>query len=229
MSLRHPSIFPVNEVLQVTLFVMKEQGKFVSAKEAKETNTLPTSHYVLKFFKSGVEMVHEIMKVEYIDQVVTYFSNLRPETSDNFILTVQSILRSGMVSERMIGFIVALPHTFDTRSTRARKLMNISTVYASSHYMGQESSRDEFLLKLVSIEDAPKLGPGTKIFRVEDQEKNLGYMFGKQLLIDGAPLTINDCFLCNATVKSHEVDKISGIKQTFFNRVKVTANIGKSS
>lgn len=228
MPSRHPSIFPVYDVIHVTLQVQKEKGKFVSAKEAKETKTFPTSHYVLEFFRLGKPVEHDLLKSDYIEQVVLYFKELKTETADNFILTVQSLLAAGMVSERMIGFIVALPNTYDNRSSRARKLLNISTLYASSGYMGTESKRDEFVLKLISVEDAPKLGVGVKVFRVEDPDRNLGYIFGQKLLADGAPVTINDCFLCNATVKSHSVDKITGVKQTFFNRVKITDNIGKS-
>lgn len=235
-NLRRPTaVFDIDSVLHATLAVMKERGgEFISAKKAAETGGTPTSKWVLQKLRSDPAN-SKFSLPEFEEEVRAirdhFWMDPNP-SSDYFISRVKEILGTGVVTETMIGFIVALPHLYTQKVKRTSELSKIADKYSQSSYIGEIGTRDEFFVKLVSVHNFEKEGQQLTLFKVADQLGNFGFFFAKAGTLndaDGKPIIdIFDCFLMKATPKKHEIGK-TGVRETQFSRVRIIENVGKGS
>jgi hypothetical protein len=236
---RPSSTFNVNTVLHATIKVIEDQGgKFVSAQKSRETGDLPTSHFVIQKLQS-VKNADDLIDPKNQEEVQAIIKHYKESPAvDDFATKVKEILTVGVVSERMIAFIVALPHMYSQKKDRIVKLAKIADKYTSSTYIGEIGQREEFFVKLVETQEFVKTDPNTgvtqnlRIYKVADQLGNYGYFFAKAGSLadaEGKPIVdLYDCFLMKATPKNHAVGR-TGIKETQFSRVRIVQNIGKGS
>lgn len=241
MALRRPaSVYNVATVLHATLVAMDEHGgKFVSSKQAGSSGALPTSHFVLEKLRTTEHsQLINLNKADYVVDVMYHFKNLPDNPTDDFNTRVKEILNTGVVSERMVGFIVALPHLYDTKRSRTTKLSKFAERYSSSKYIGELGQREEFIVKVLDKQIIHKKNDdGTtqdlELYKVGDQLGNFGFFFAKVgtlVDLDGAPMLDKyDCIVMKATPKKHQVSRDSGIRETQFSRVRVAQHIGKGS
>jgi hypothetical protein len=153
---------------------------------------------------------------------------------------VHRLLATGMVSNRMIGFIVALPWMYSNLYNRTSKLMKIAEKYAQSNYIGTIGLRETFLMKVLDVSKFKKTKTDTTeeeyyIYRLSDRLGNFGFFFSKYPPSDVIsnteclPIKIWDCFEMKATPKKMGPNKETGIKETQFADVIVTEFIGPGS
>lgn len=237
---RTTAVYNVKVVLHATLVVMEEHGgQFISGKKAEQTGELPTSHFVVKKLQTAPhESLINMANDALVQEVITHFKSVAtPASGDDFLTKVKEILSIGSVSERMVGFVVALPHMYTQRKERVGNLSRIADKYAQSNFIGEVGNREEFFVKLIDTTDIQKKDDSgavqnLTIYRVTDQLGNYGYFFsklGSLANLDGTPIIKHfDCFLMKATPKKHGVGN-SGIKETQFSRVRIIQNIGKGS
>jgi hypothetical protein len=237
---RTSAVYNVKVVLHATLVVMEEHGgEFISGKRATSTGELPTSHFVVKKLQSVPhESLINAANDGFVQEILSHFKSvISPPEPDDFLTKVKEILSIGSVSERMIGFIVALPHTYNQHKNRVGNLSRIADKYAQSNYIGEVGNREEFFVKLIDTNNIQKKDNNGSvqdltIYRVTDQLGNYGYFFsklGSLSNLDGTPIIKKfDCFLMKATPKKHGVGN-NGIKETQFSRVRIIENVGKGS
>lgn len=235
-TLRRPTaVFDIDSVLHATLAVMKERsGEFVSQKKSQETGAMPTSKFVLQKLRSDPAS-DRFNLPEFDEEVRLIKSHFIADPNiahDEFITKVKEILATGVVTERMIGFVVALPHLYHQKVNRASALTKIADKYSQSSYIGEIGTREEFFVKLVATHQFEKEGQNLTLYKVADQLGNFGFFFAKTGTLndeEGKPIVdLYDCFLMKATPKKHEIGK-TGVRETQFSRVRIIENVGKGS
>lgn len=241
-----PVVYNVRDVLFITLKVIRETGEFVSAKKAEASagQKTPTSAFVLQQMKSQnmahIKTMAPMEDCTLVDEILNHFSQEVEANHDKFLRAVLPLVRLGTVTDRMIGFIVALPATYDAKFGRAQKLIQFAQRYAASKYIGEVGTCAEFVVKVIEIFDFMKAEEKIYGYRVSDQDGNIGIFFSKEPPENnvgfattaprpGLGLRLFDCFIMKATPKGFGVNKNSGVKETQFSRVRVVENIGPGS
>jgi hypothetical protein len=239
------SVYKLTDILHATIKVIGDRGEYVSKKASDASDKLgpPTTQFVLQILNDPDLLKTAILTTskENVAEIVSYFS-LPPRTTDEFSQTVYSLFGTGMVTERMVGYIVALPWMYKNLSCRASKLIKIADKYSSSNYMGQLGVRDSFFVKLVEVIQITKPNeegmPETFfIYKVADQIGNFGLFFSKQppadsdfkTVVEHLPIKVWDCFEMRATPKKMEPNKETGIKETQFSRIRIVDVIGQGT
>ena len=123
-----------------------------------------------------------------------------------------------------LGWLAALVHNVIRDEDRPAKedLSHLG-------YIGKQGKRGKFFVKLIDVISKDDY----KIHRVLDRAGNRGHFYNYQFdrasaPSDDYPLRLNDCFLMTATPVRHEINKYDGGKNTYFNRIKIEENKGKS-
>jgi hypothetical protein len=123
-----------------------------------------------------------------------------------------------------LGWLAALVHNVIRDEDRPAKedLSHLG-------YIGKQGKRGKFFVKLIDVISKDDY----KIHRVHDRAGNRGHFYNYQFdrasaPSDDYPLRLNDCFLMTATPVRHEINKYDGGKNTYFNRIKIEENKGKS-
>jgi hypothetical protein len=237
MALRKPStVFNVYDVLVATLKVMEDRGTYVSKKASEVTGETPTSQFVIAYLK-GNPTIPEDNRTKYFNQAEEIANHFRqpPSGFDDFLEKVYTILVSGAVTDKMIGFVTALPWMYQNLTNRTSKLMKIAQKYASSNYMGELGTRDSFFVKLLDVNEFTKKTTGQPdekvyIYRIADQGGNYGIFFSSHPPeSEMLPVKVWDCFEMKATPKKQQPNRETGIKETQFSHVKVMEVLGQGS
>jgi hypothetical protein len=236
-SLRRPTaVFDIDSVLHATLQVMEDRGgEFISGKKAQETGQTSTAKFVIQKIQNNPDGTKIFIPkwAEKAEEIKNHFRLTVNTEGDEFISRVKEILATGIVTERMIGFIVALPSLYERKVSRVTELTKVADKYATSNYIGEIGTREEFFVKLLSVKSGIiKDGVDITVYKVADQLGNYGYFFAKTGTLndeDGLPIVKPfDCFLMKATPKKHEIGK-SGVRETQFSRVRILQNVGEGS
>jgi hypothetical protein len=241
------SVYNIPDVLTVTLKVIEERKEYISQKTASTTNEIPTSKFVLQHLPIFLELPNaekNALNEKYhqkVKEIQDYFSLQPRDPNDSFLATIHDLMGTGMSSERMLGFIVALPWMYETHYTRTSKLMKLAEKYSSSNYMGTIGDRETFIVKLIDVSNFKKIDEKTGeivtlyVYRISDQIGNIGLFFSKHPPSDtiSSVETLNiqlwDCFEFSGTPKKNEPNIVTGIKETQFTSVKITEFIGRGS
>ena len=226
------TFFEILEVLEATLKVMEDRGEYISQKSSKNNGETPTSHFVIQYLKNGLDKTVEMAKFsEKAEEMRAYFSVVPKDPNDGFLKKVYELMQIRTVSEKMIGFIVALPNMYEHTLGRANKLMNIAQKYSQSSYIGTIGIRDIFIVKVVDIVEMTKISNTTGeketffLYRVSDRLGNMGLFFKNEK----SDMELWDCFEMRATPKKQEPNTKTGIKETQFIQVQITEYIGRGT
>jgi hypothetical protein len=234
------TVYEINDVLHATMKIIEDRGGYVSQKAAAITGEVPTSQFVLQLLRNGsTGSYHDVKHDAIIEDIKSHFSI--ENGPDDFLNTIYQLMCTGMVSERMIGFIVALPSMYDSMKGRTTRLMNLAEKYSNSNYMGEIGKPDTFTVKLVGWCEFKKTnavsGEQEKhyLYRVTDRIGNCGLIFSVYPpkdtpgVSETAAFKLWDCFEMKATPKKQEPNKDTGIKETVFGNTTVTEMIGQGT
>jgi len=236
-KLRKPiTVFNIIDVLCVTLQTIEDRGKYVSQKTSDSTGEVSTTKFVVNHLKTSDLDLKELYS-KYLDktnEIRKHFSS-PPIEQDKFLETIYNLFSIGMVSEKMIGYIVALPSMYETMYQRTAKLLKIADKYAASSYMGEIGKQDIFTVKLLEVlEFSKKEQEVFFLYRVSDILGNLGFFFSKIPPVNypgdlTLPIKLWDCFEMRATPCKIEPNKETGIKETQFSKIEIIEIIGKGT
>jgi hypothetical protein len=247
-KLRKPTtVFDIHDVLYATLKVMDDRNGYVSKKTADVSGECPTSQFVLSFLKevsiSSSGFPDEIKQKYFnkVSEIITHFSQPPADMNDEFLRKVYEFFITRSVSDRMIGFIVALPSMYEHLHQRTSSLMKIAEKYSTSNYMGEIGVRDVFFVKLLDVQEFHKEDDNgvdqlLYIYRVSDKIGNIGFFFSKNPPVDNETSTVEKlpikkfhCFEIKATVKKQMPNRDTGIKETQFTRVRIVEVVGEGT
>lgn len=178
-------------------------------------------HMVLAYddMLAGREIKITTEDKELAENIVTYFKGLlfkqlTGRISD-FNEKVLKTINEPMISMQDFGFVAAFPKTYfnairwDKDADRERDLAD------GSDYVGTLHKRCEIDIEIVNTRVLQK--HGCSIITCIDAESNVVKFFSTDFAIDSKS---GDKFKITAYVKSHEVSKYNGGKETVINRVK---------
>ena len=221
---------PIVNVIAHAIKIIEEDGGFIgNAKSgyAGDANGIrSTKDKVLSIFRQD-----NVPKVDgnYIKQameVQEHFKSLHmkndaPKHSE-FLKSLNRIAQSEHVTEKDMGYVVAMPPSY--QSIKDKKEFEMR--HSNSDYVGTVGERQNFFLKL--LEKKFISAAECELWTWTDKRNNIVKTWVTVLKAEEWRVEVGDCVDLDAFVRKHEANKFNNIRETYINRLKIIDNVGSA-
>ena len=220
-------MFSVKEVGAAATAVYREQGyikknAFIPAPQVidgvEQPTPQPNSVVLAKYYNNACSLEITDQDRTFADEVITYLSGLSFKAMErgltDFETNILKFVTSDQASIKEVGIAASLPQVYDNKLKQDAWEQRERELSETSEYVGDLKKRSEFE---VVVENTRYIGrTESYLYCVSIDNQHILKFFSQDKLGDaGTKLCLS------GFVKSHEISKYHGGKETMINRVKI--------
>ena len=130
------------------------------------------------------------------------------------------------ISWKQVGACVSMVQAYDNMVEKQKAHDEYFAKYGKSDYVGVQGKRKNWFLKL--IEKKKTNYEGLFVYTFVDRQNNLHCTWVTPEKDESWDINLNDCVDLDATVKGHKLNKFTGVRETWVNRLKIIDNMGST-
>ena len=157
-------------------------------------------------------------------KIVEFFKNITIKT--DYDATIKAIASVDAISWKQVGACVSMVQAYDNMVEKQKAHDEYFAKYGKSDYVGVQGKRKNWFLKL--IEKKKTNYEGLFVYTFVDRQNNLHCTWVTPEKDESWDINLNDCVDLDATVKGHKLNKFTGVRETWVNRLKIIDNMGSA-
>lgn len=211
-------MFATREVVAAATAIYREQGYIKKNSFTTSPEVQPNSAVLFKHYHDSAPLEITAQDRTFADEVITYLSGLSFKAMErgltDFETNILKFVTSEQASIKEVGIAASLPQVYDNKLKQDAWEQRERELSETSEYVGDLKKRSEFE---VVLENTRYIGRTESYLYCAsvDNQHILKFFSQDKLGEAGAKLCLS------GFVKSHEVSKYHGGKETMVNRVKI--------
>jgi len=211
-------MFATREVVAAATAIYREQGYIKKNSFTASPEVKPNSAVLFKHYSDNVPLEITAQDRTFADEVIAYLSGLSFKAMErgltDFETNILKFVTSDQASIKEVGIAASLPQVYDNKLKQDAWEQRERELSETSDYVGELKKRSEFE---VVVENTRYIGrTGSYLYCASVDNQHILKFFSQDKPEDaGTKLCLS------GFVKSHEVSKYHGGKETMINRVKI--------